>query len=291
MSRRSEPSPRLAPLPSITLRGYGETIWLESRALVLEQKGLRRRIPIEAVEEARVVGRGRRSVEIALWGVDGSAGPVLTLDGRDAAQAVRLVEVANAARADSGPPQGGAALVEERPASTSVRKKGLGLTRRERAVGIALLVVYIGGLAVLAWAGEPQRAALWLLGVTPALFGLLIVVPSLRWAWKRWTVRRRGVTVVAVLARRQRKRTFFRYTDLEGGTHEIESDYAVRGIGGDPTRIEVVYDRQRPDRAICSLAASTLLWRTVGVTLAGGLLLSLAFIMMPLQLILLLLSE
>ncbi len=126
MSRRSEPSPRLAPLPSITLRGYGETIWLESRALVLEQKGLRRRIPIEAVEEARVVGRGRRSVEIALWGVDGSAGPVFTLDGRDAAQAVRLVEVANAARADSGPPQGGAALVEERPASASVRKKGLG---------------------------------------------------------------------------------------------------------------------------------------------------------------------
>ncbi|MFI9342363.1 hypothetical protein ACIG0D_13965 [Streptomyces sp. NPDC052773] len=290
MSRRPEPSPPLSPLPSVTLRGYGDAMWLEGRAVVLEQKGLRRRIPIEAVEEARVVGRGRRSVEIALWGVDGAPGPVFTLDGRDAAQAGRLVEVANGARSRSGPPHGGAALVEERPASASGRKKGLGLTRRERAVGIVLLLVYVGGFALLAWAGEPQQAAWWLLGVAPALFGLLIVVPSLRWAWKRWTVRRRGVTVVAVFARRERKRTFFRYTDLEGGTHEIESDYAARGIGGDPTRIEVVYDRQQPGRAVCSLAASTLLWRTAGVTLAGGLLLSLAFLMMPLQLILLALS-
>lgn len=206
------------------------------------------------------------------------------------AQAARLVQVAKGARSESGPPQGGAALVEERPVSTSGRKKGLGLTRRERAVGIVLLLVYVGGLALLAWSGEPQQAALWLLGVVPALFGGLIVVPSLRWAWKRWTVRRRGVTVVAVLARRERKRTFFRYTDLGGGTHEIEADYAARGIGGDPTRIEVVYDRRQPDRAICSLAASTLLWRTAGVTLAGGLLLSLAFIMMPLQLILMMLA-
>ncbi|WP_086803936.1 hypothetical protein [Streptomyces caniscabiei] len=290
MSRRAEPSPPLSPLPSVTLRGYGDAMWLEGRAVVLEQKGLRRRIPIEAVEEARVVGRGRRSVEIALWGVDGAPGPVFTLDGRDAAQAGRLVEVANGTRSRSGPPQGGAALVEERLASASGRKKGLGLTRRERAVGIVLLLVYVGGFALLAWAGEPQQAALWLLGVAPALFGLLIVVPSLRWAWKRWTVRRRGVTVVAVFARRERKRTFFRYTDLEGGTHEIESDYAARGIGGDPTRIEVVYDCQQPGRAVCSLAASTLLWRTAGVTLAGGLLLSLAFLMMPLQLILLALS-
>lgn len=290
MSHRHEPSPPLSPLPSVTLRGYGDTMWLEGRAVVLEQKGLRRRIPVEAIEEARAVGRGRRSVEIALWGVDGAPGPVFTLEGRDAASAGRLVEVANGARSTSGPAQGGAALVEERPVSTSGRKKGLGLTRRERAVGIVLLLVYVGGLALLAWAGEPQQAALWLIGVAPALFGLLIVVPSLRWAWKRWTVRRRGVTVVAVFARREGKRTFFRYTDLEGETHEIEPDYAARGIGGDPRRIEVVYDRQQPDRAVCSLAASTLLWRTAGVTLAGGLLLSLAFVMMPLQLILLVLS-
>ncbi|WP_338779074.1 hypothetical protein [Streptomyces sp. DG1A-41] len=257
---------------------------------MLDQKGLRRRIPVEAIEETRVVGRGQRSVEIALWGVDGAPGPVFTLQGRDAAQAARLVAAANGARSRSGPPQGGAALVEERPTSTSGRKKGLGLTRRERAAGIALLHVYVGGFALLAWAGEPQQAALWLLGVAPALFGLFIVVPSLRWAWKRRTVRRHGVTVVAVFARREGKRTFFRYTDLDGGTHEIEPDYAARGIGGDPKRIEVVYDRQQPGRAICSLAASTLLWRTAGVTLAGGLLLSLAFILMPLQLIFLVLG-
>ncbi|MFE1439704.1 hypothetical protein [Streptomyces sp. NPDC058739] len=290
MSRRHEPSPPLSPLPSITLRGYGETMWLEGRAVVLEQKGLRRRIPVEAVEEARAMGRGRRSVEIALWGVDDAPGPVFTLEGRDATQAGRLVEVTNGARSSSGPAQGGAALVEERPVSTSGRRKGLGLTRRERAAAIVLLLVYVGGLALLAWAGEPQQAAWWLLGVAPALFGLLIVVPSLRWAWKRWTVRRRGVTVVAAFARREGKRTFFQYTDLEDRTHEIEPDYAARRIGGDPRRIEVVYDRQQPDRAVCSLTASTLLWRTAGVTLAGGLLLSLAFVMMPLQLILLVLS-
>ncbi|CAL9332938.1 hypothetical protein [Streptomyces sp. Tu 3180] len=291
MPRQHRPSPPESPLPSVTLRGYGGTLWLEGRAVILEQEGLRRRIPVEAVAEARAAGRGQRSAEIALWGVDGAPGPVFTLEGRDAAQAGRLVETVNRARSRSGPPQGGAALVEERPTGTSGRKKGLGLTRRERVVGIALLLVHVGGFALLAWAGEPQQAALWLLGAAPALFGLLIVVPSLRWAWKRWGVRRRGVTVVAVFARREGKRTFFRYTDLEGGTHEIEPDCAARRIGGDPRRIEVVHDRRQPGRAVCSLAVSTLLWRTAGVTLAGGLLLSLAFVMMPLQLILLALSR
>jgi hypothetical protein len=105
--------------------------------------------------------------------------------------------------------------------------------------------------------------------VLPLFLGLLLVGPAVVAARRRWLLSRRGVTVVAVFHKEHGRRRFFRYTDLEGGAHEIRADYAARGIGGDPQRIEVVYDPEDPDRAVCSLAVPTLVSRTAGVVLFG----------------------
>ncbi|CAM5362432.1 hypothetical protein [Streptomyces aurantiogriseus] len=265
MPRRSEPSP--SPLPSITLRGHGESIWLEARAVWLQQKGTRRRIPIAAVEGARVTGRGGRSVEVALWGSDGAPGPVFVVEGRDASAAARLVEVINRERSETAPPQGGTPLVDVLPTGTSeaVRRR----KRRTGAETFAVLAVYLGGIAGLALAGRPFQALLWAAGVMPLALGLLLVGPAAVAARQRWVLRKQGVAVVALFAHGNGQRKYFRYTDLEGGVHEIRADYAAPGIGGDPQRIEVVYDPEDPNKAVCTLAVRTLVWRTAGVVLFG----------------------
>ncbi|MBV7697007.1 hypothetical protein [Streptomyces sp. TRM70350] len=262
MPRGSESSP----LPSITLRGYGDSIWLEGRALLLEQKGSRRRIPIAAVEEARVTGRGGRSVEVVLWGEGGVPGPVFAVQGRDAEAALRLVEVVNRARPETGPPQGGAALVDVLAVGPAEARRG---NRRRRALDFAVLAVYLGGIAGLAMAGRPFRALLWATGVLPLALGLLLVGPALVAARRRWVLRKRGVAVVAVFAHGGGQKKYYRYNDLAGGVHEIRADYAARGIGGDSGRIEVVYDPEDPGTAVCSLAVATLVFRTAGVVLLG----------------------
>lgn len=277
--------PEPAPLPSITLRGYGDSIWLEGRAVLLEQKRSRRRIPLAAIERARTVGAGQRSVEIAVWGSDGAGGPVFVVEGRDAAQAGRLVEVINRARPQSGPPGGGAGLVEVLSVSPAVGRKRM--SPRERVAALAVLMVYVGGAAVLTLFGEPHQVLLWVLGVLPVLLGLIIVGPAVVNARDRLVLRKRGVAVVALFDRAHGRRRFFKYTDLEGGVHEIAADYAARGLGGDSERINVLYDPQHPEKAVCSLAVSTLVFRTVGVVLLGGLLLLVGFLMMPFQLVLL----
>ncbi|MFE1291522.1 hypothetical protein [Streptomyces sp. NPDC058751] len=279
--------PEPAFLPSITLRGYGDSIWLEGRAVLLEQKGTRRRIPLAAVEGARTVGAGQRSVEISLWGGDGVPGPVFVVEGRHADQADRLVEVINRARPQSAPPGGGAGLVEEMPVGPVAGRKRM--SPRERIALLAVLVVYVMGAVVLAVFGEPVQALLWVCGVMPVLLCLIIAGPAVVNARDRLVLRKRGVAVVALFDRAHGRRRFFKYTDLDGGVHEIKADYAVRGLGGDPHRIDVVYDPRRPQKAVCSLAVSTLVFRTVGVCLFGGLFLLMALLMMPFQLLLLVL--
>ncbi|WAZ26627.1 hypothetical protein STRCI_008229 [Streptomyces cinnabarinus] len=281
MPGRAEPSP----LPSITLRGYGDSIWLEGRAVLLEQKGTRRRIPLAAIEGAKAVGGGQRSVEISVWGSGGAPGPAFIVEGRDAAQAGRLVEVINRARPQSSPPGGGAGLVEVVSVHPAAGRKRM--SPRERVVALAVLMVYVGGAALLALLGEPVQVMMWVAGVMPVFLGLIIVGPAVVNARDRLVLRKRGVAVVAVFDRAHGKRRFFKYTDLDGGVHEIQADYAARGLGDDPNRINVVYNPQRPERAVCSLAVSTLVFRTLGVVLFGGLLLLVGLLMMPFQLVLL----
>jgi hypothetical protein len=100
-------------------------------------------------------------------------------------------------------------------------------------------------------------------------------------------LRKQGIEVMARFSHAFGRRRFFTYTDLTGRVHEIQADYAARGIGGDQDRINVVYDPRHPGKAVCTLAASTLVFRTTGIILLGGLLLSIGFLMMPFQLMLL----
>ncbi|MFG2867404.1 hypothetical protein [Streptomyces sp. NPDC048338] len=267
MPGRSEPSA----LPSIALRGYGDSIWLEGWSVLLEQKGTRRRIPLPAIEGARAVGAGQGSVEIAVWGADGAPGPVFVVEGRDAGQAGRLVEVVNRARPKSAPDGGGADLVEVLAVVQAAGRKRM--SPRERVASLAVLMLYVAGAALLGLFGEPVQVLLWVLGALPILLGLVIVGPAVVNARDRWVLRKRGVAVVALFDRAHGRRRFFTYIDLEGGVHEIQADYAAKGLAGDPPRIDVLYDSLHPEKAVCSLARSTLVWRAVGVGLLGGLLL------------------
>jgi hypothetical protein len=265
MPRPSEPS--LPRLPSLSLRGHKGSIWLEAGAVWVQQEEARRRIPIAAVEGARVTGRGGRSVEVALWGADGAPGPVFVVESRDTTAAARLVEVINRARPQTGPPEGGATLVDVLPTGTpeAVRRR----KRRTRAEVSAVLAVYLGGIAGLLLAGDMFRAIMWATGIGPLALGILLVGIGAAAARQRWVLRKRGVAVVARFSHGGGQKKYFRYTDLEGGKHEILADYAAPKIGGDPHRIEVIYDPEDPGKAVCTLAVRTLVWRTAGVVLFG----------------------
>ncbi|MFC7013868.1 hypothetical protein ACFQMH_19495 [Streptomyces viridiviolaceus] len=237
----------------------------------------RRRIPIAAVEGARATGRHGRSVEVALWGTNGLPGPVFVVEGRDAAAAARFVEVINRARPRTGPPRGGAALVDVLPPGTpeAVRRR----KRRTRAEVLTVLVVYLGGIAGLALAGDMFRVIMWATGIGPLALGILLVGIGAAAARRRWALRKRGVAVVARFSHGGGQKRYFRYTDLQGGDHEILADYAAPKIGGDPDRIEVVYDPEEPGKAVCTLTGRTLAWRTAGIALFGGPILLLGLVM------------
>ncbi|MER6346928.1 hypothetical protein ACWC10_15500 [Streptomyces sp. NPDC001595] len=49
-------------LPSVALRGRSGSAWLEGDAVHLEQGGVRRRIPLAAVERAETEGAAARTV-------------------------------------------------------------------------------------------------------------------------------------------------------------------------------------------------------------------------------------
>ncbi len=266
MSRRSEPPS--SSVPSLSLSGNDGTVWLDADAVWLEQGGTRRRIPIEAVEHARVGGRGGRSVEVVLWGVAGTPGPVFVVKGRDAAGAVRIVEAINLRRPQTGPLQGGESLVAVRAGGvpeTAFRKK-----RRSRVQVSVVLVVYLGGIAGLALAGETFRLVMWATGIGPLALGALLLGVGLAAARRRLALKKRGVSVVARFSHGGGQKKYFRYTDSQGGEHEIVADYAAPMLGGGrPERIEVVYDPAEPSIAVCTLATRTLVWRTAGIVLLG----------------------
>ncbi|MFF3333243.1 hypothetical protein ACFYWX_27445 [Streptomyces sp. NPDC002888] len=283
MTRSPEPSA----LPSLTLRGSDGRIWLQGRAVLLERDGVRRRIPVAAIAEARVTGASRRTVEIVVRGSDGVPGPVFGIEGRDATAAGRLVVTVNQALPGEAL-LGGVELVEVLPLGSAAGAKRA--DPRARAVLLAFLAVYVAGLVVLALAGEAAQPLLWGLGVMPLAAGLLVVVPAVGAVRDRWILRGRGVTVVAMFDRAHGKKRFFRFTDEEGVSREILADYAAVRLDGDPQRIEVTYDPLRPTRAVALMPTPVLVLRALGVVIFGLPVLLIGLYMVPYQLVTLLTS-
>ncbi|MEW2398091.1 hypothetical protein [Streptomyces sp. NPDC046862] len=282
MTRSSEPSL----LPSLTLRGADGRIWLQGSTVWLDRDGVRRRIPLEAIVQARVTGASRRSVEIVVRGSGGVPGPVFAITGRDASGAGRIVEAVNGALPERAgrAAAGGAELVEVFPAEPASRRGD----PRARAVACAFLAVYATGLVVLAVAGGSAPAMLWGLGVMPLALGLMIVGTAAVALRDRWVLRDRGVRVVAVFERSARRKQYFRFIDQEGVSREILADYAAKRLDGRPQRIEVTYDPQRPQRALAQLRVSALVLRTLGVVVFGLPILAIGLYMVPYQLVTLL---
>ncbi|WP_179232337.1 hypothetical protein [Streptomyces sp. CS159] len=142
--------------------------------------------------------------------------------------------------------------------------------RRSRVQVSVVLVAYLGGIAGLALAGETFRLVMWATGTGPLALGVLLLGIGLSAARRRLALRKRGIGVVARYSHGGGQKKYFRYTDLQGGEHEIVADYATPTLGGGrPERIKVVYDPAEPDRAVCTLATRTLVWRGAGIVLLG----------------------
>lgn len=110
---------------------------------------------------------------------------------------------------------------------------------------------------------------MWATGVGPLALGVLLLGIGLSAARRRLALRKRGIGVVARFCHGGGQKKYFRYTDLQGGEHEIVADYAAPALGGRSERIKVVYDPADPDRAVCTLATRTLVWRGAGIVLIG----------------------
>ncbi|WP_158693179.1 hypothetical protein [Streptomyces viridochromogenes] len=67
-----------APVPSVALRGRSGALWPEDGSLVLEQDGVRRRIPLPTVREVRTTD-GPRGVAVGLTAHEGTGPTVYRL--------------------------------------------------------------------------------------------------------------------------------------------------------------------------------------------------------------------
>ncbi|WP_435615827.1 hypothetical protein [Streptomyces coelicoflavus] len=110
---------------------------------------------------------------------------------------------------------------------------------------------------------------MWATGTGPLALGVLLLGIGLSAARRRFALRKRGIGVVARFCHGGGQREYFRYSDLQGGGHEIVADYAAPALGGRSERIKVVYDPADPDRAVCTLVTRTLVWRGAGIVLLG----------------------
>lgn len=281
MTAQSDPS-----ISSVALRGRSATIWLEGGAILLDQDGIRRRIPLEAVEEIRVEEAPQRSVEVVLTAAKGTVGTTYRLECRSSATVTAFADAVNRAlpRRDSGEPQrDGAELVEVLPKESRVRPGD----PRWQIGGLIFLGLYLAGLVTLILAGEFYQPIMWCVGLAPLFLAGILFSMVFEALYDRWILRRRGITVVATYYDYvgSRERPIFRFIDAEGNERKVRLDYKAKAITTTPKRVKVTYDPHHPKRAVATLPATTWVLRTIGVILFGVPLLLLALFLVPYQLI------
>ncbi|MEU1256661.1 hypothetical protein ABZ445_25570 [Streptomyces chartreusis] len=284
MTTSSTPSP----LPSVTLRGRSGALWLEGGSLLLEQDGVRRRIPLPAVEAVRAA-EGPRGVEVVLTAPEGAGATVYRVAHRAASARdafVRTVNAALPARDAEEDRRDGATLVEVLPGTvrTAWYRKALGDAALVLAIGVPV-VGWIAGLVTLLAHGDLIGAILWFFGTKPLIIGLVLYGMAAKTLYDRAILRRRGVSVLAAFHRYDGKKRMFRFTDLNGVPRECEVDTAAEPVGSGPERFEVSYDPEHPERVAARLPVRTWVLRSLGVGVFGTLFLYAGLYMVPYQLI------
>ncbi|WP_329207238.1 hypothetical protein OG893_25605 [Streptomyces sp. NBC_01696] len=274
-------------LPSLTVGSRSGSFALESRSILLEQGGVRRRIPLEAVEEVRLDGVRRPAVEVVLTAPAGSSGTVYRVDCRNAASATAFVDAtarALPARDVDTPREDGAARVAVLPRAADRNRR----SPRDRLVIAAVLApvaLYVGGLLVLIMDGDVLGVIFWLLGLKPLAFGLLLYGMAAKNLYDRWLLRRRDISVLATSDHTQGKKEIYRYVDAEGVRRFFEPDHAAAPVSLAPRQVAAVYDPRRVERVKAVLPLRTWVLRTIGVGFGGTSLLALGFFLVPYQLI------
>ncbi|MBT2421927.1 hypothetical protein J7F01_14980 [Streptomyces sp. ISL-22] len=272
-----------APVPSVALRGRSGALWLEDGSLVLEQDGVRRRIPLPAVQEVRTTD-GPRGVAVVLTAPEGTSPTVYRLAHRRASEVAVFSATVNAALPVREHRDGAELVVVEpaEPARTAFWASGdFQLWAVIGLVGTA----WLAGLVTLAAHGDLIGVLLWVLGTKPLFIGLLLYTLSAIALYDRAILRRRGVTVLATYSHLAGKKRLYGFTDLDGVVRHCEPDSAAEPVGTDPRRVQVSYDPRNPDRVKARLPLRTWVLRTLGVLVFGTLFLYAGLYMVPYQLI------
>ncbi|MFJ6850145.1 hypothetical protein ACIQM3_06295 [Streptomyces sp. NPDC091271] len=274
-------------LPSLTVRSRTGSFSMEKRSIVLEQGGVRRRIPLEAVEEVRLESRRGPGVQVALTAPAGASGTVFRVGCRNRASATAFVDAANGAlpvRDADAPREDGAAQVVVLPPLAGKDRR----TARDRlliAAALSPVALYVAGLVVLIAHGDIFGVVFWLLGLKPLAFGLLLYGLSAKNLYDRGLLRRRGISVLATFDHDQGKKQIYSFVDAEGVKRFCEPDSAAEAVRGAPRQVTVLYDPRHVERVKAVLPLRTWVLRTIGVAFGGTSLLVLGFFLVPYQLI------
>ncbi|MFJ3668084.1 hypothetical protein ACIPSE_16705 [Streptomyces sp. NPDC090106] len=275
-------------LPSVALRGRSGALWAEDGKLLLEQDGVRRRIPLAAVEEVRAATAAPHGVEVVLTASGGAAPTVYRLAHRKAAETAVFVSAVNAALPPGRDRDGvdGESLVvsEQAPPRSSYWRSGDWVIWA--VVGV-LGGGWAAGFVTLLWHSDLIGAILWVLGTKPLIGGLAVYFLAGSALYDRAILRRRGVTVLATRSHSTGKKEIYAFTDLEGVRRECEPDSAAEPVSAHttPRRVQVSYDPRKPDRVAARLPVRTWVARTLGVAVFGTAMLYAGLWMVPYQLV------
>ncbi|MFK0112462.1 hypothetical protein [Streptomyces sp. NPDC091217] len=237
---------------------------LRSGVLLLEQGGVRRRIPVAAIERVEVRGRTGRELAVVLTSNDPCpAAPGHSLVSRSAPAVREFAEAlrrALPARDATEPRPDGASLVSvepmERPGPEPRQVALVAL-----GAGYALIAVAL----VARGAGE-QAVVSWLVGVPLVLAqGVAALVGGVRRVRDAVVLRARGITVEGRLeysygtgsGEDAVRRHVYSYVDAHGVRRERD------GTEGGAQEVEIVYDPGDPEGA-------TKVGRGTGWQLTGG---------------------
>jgi hypothetical protein len=279
------------PAPAVVVRGSrkGESAWLNGDALLWEQEGLRRRIPLVAVEELRGEGEGtERTVEVTLTAGAGEPATVYRLEGVGTAAASRFVDVVGGVLPDRGPEAArpdGARLVRVVERLPGTGDKQASARWRAGLVFLGVFAVYVGGMVLLGVERDAGRVILWALSPMVVMFGLAALAPAVHSAWIWPVLRRRGVSVMATHDRWVKGKRVCTFVDLEGTTREIRPGVPERRYKGDPPQTEIVYDPRRPARWAAHESTGAIVVQTVVYFLIGAPICTAGLLMGPYQLI------
>ncbi|MEU6573248.1 hypothetical protein [Streptomyces sp. NPDC046805] len=219
---------------------------LRSGELLLDAAGVRRRIPVAAIERAEAGGAKGRELTVVLTAV-GSDPVTYTLVSRSApavrefAEAVRRalpVRDAGEARRD------GAGLVSEEPLERPTPKPDRkGRLRRTAWIGCLLMAcVLLVGVGV-------NPLLYWLFSLPVGFAGFLAARGGWEFLRDTWVLRTRGITVEGRLTSSFPStgqngtvmQHVYTYVDARGETRERT------GSEGGAERVEIVYDPEGPD--------------------------------------------